>query len=72
MDEGGEISRSADFMQICFDPEVIVEITAGYDSSINRKVECNHQTINNTVHIQRLYRDTTMTYGVSVIKIPSG
>ena len=55
-DEDGEHSISSDSMQLFIDHEVIVETTGGYAFSINGKVECPHQTINNTFHIQLLSR----------------
>ena len=52
--ECGELSRSADFMQLCIYHEVIFETTGGYASLINGKLEHPHQTINNMVCIQLL------------------
>ena len=53
-DEGRELYRSADSMQICIDLEVIVDTTGGYASLINGKVEHSHQAIKIMVCIKPL------------------
>ena len=54
VDEVGELVGSADFMQICFYHEVIVETTSAYASSINWKLGLPDHIINNMVRIQLL------------------
>ena len=54
VDEGVELSRSSDFMQICIYHEFIVDTTGGYASSIYRKVQRPYQTINKMVCIKIL------------------
>ena len=56
VDEGGGLTRSEDFIQLCIYYEVIVETNEGCASSINGIVERTHQTINNMIHIQLLSR----------------
>ena len=41
-------------MKLCFNHDVIIKRTGGYDSSINRKVEYPHHTIKEMVYIQLL------------------
>ena len=54
IDEGGKFYRPADFMQVCIDHGVIVDITGSYSSSINGKIELPQQTIKNMVMTQLL------------------
>ena len=55
VNEGGDISRSAEFMKLCFDHEVIVETIGGYALLIKGKVGSNYQTTKNTLQIQVIF-----------------
>ena len=52
VDEGGDLDCLENFMQFCFDYEVIVETTGCSSLSIKSKVKNTHQTIDNMVNIQ--------------------
>ena len=57
MDEGGELTCSADLVHLVVEElGIIVETTGGHASSINGKVERPHQTIKNMVRVQLISR----------------
>lgn len=56
LDEGGELAKSADFMQTVYDLNMIPEFTGGYASTINGKVERPNRTLKNMVRSQLFAR----------------
>ena len=47
VDEDGTLSRSSEFMRRCHNMNIIVQATAGYDSSLNGKTESPNKTLYN-------------------------